>query len=169
MAELKDRKTVTPEDYGNILHYLTGSKTDELLMEEETLEKIGLEGVDREDLYIEMTIVNMFIIIKQYTRWEKDEAFYTRALDQMHFMLFHQLKEYSNYDEDDIEQLHGQIFRRYDEYGRAIVNGGENWSKVLSRTFLDNIDDEIEEPGVAILAKSLEKFYNSIPNVLKSI
>ena len=169
MTELKEKRIVTPEEYGNILHYLAGSKTDELLMEDEMLEKIGLVGVDRDDLYIEMAIMNMFIIIKQYTCWEKNEATYTKALDQMHFLLFHQLKEYSNYDEDDIEQLHNQIFRRYEEYGDCIFNSDEHWSKTLSRAFLDNIDDEIEEPGINLLAKNIERFYKSIPHVLNSI
>lgn len=169
MNEQIDKRIVTPEEYGNILHYLAGSKADELLMEEETLEKVGLIGVDRDDLYIEMTIMNMFIIIKQYTSWERDEDTYTKALDQMHFLLFHQLKEYSNYDADDIEQLHSQIFRRYDEYGDSISNSGEHWSKTLSRAFLYNIDDEIGEPGVNLMAKSIERFYKSIPNVLNSI
>ena len=112
----------------------------------------------------------MFVIIKQYTRWEKNEEVYTKALDQMHFLFFHQLKEYSNYDEDDIEQLHELIFRRYDEYSNAIQNNIEdNWSKTLSRALLNNIDDEIEDIGSNIIAKNIEKFYQAIPNILNSI
>jgi len=170
LTEQKSTETVKAEDYGNVLHYLVGSKTDEFLMQEENLQKIGLSGIDRDALYLELTIVNMFIVIKQYTCWEKDEDVFTKALDQMHFLLFHQLKEYSNYDQDDIEQLHEQIFIKYDQYSDAIQNSDEdNWSKTLSRALLNNIDDEIEDTGVNLIAKNIEKFYKSIPNILNTV
>jgi len=170
VLEQKVKGTVKAEEYGNVLHYLIGSKTDEFLSEEENLQKIGLSTIDRDDLYLELTIMNMFVMIKQYTHWEKDEDVYTKALDQMHFLLFHQLKEYSNYDNDDIEQLHEHIFRRYDEYSDAIQNSiEENWSKTLGRALLNNIDDEIENEGTNLVAKYIEKFYNSIPNILNNI
>lgn len=170
MIEHQEKAKVTPEDLGSVLHYLVGSKTDELIMEQETLQKIGHDEVNRDDLYIELTIMNMFIMIKQYTGWETNEDVYTKALDQMHFLFFHQLKEHSNYDEDDIERLHEEIFRRYDEYANTIRNSSDaNWSKVLSRAFLDHIDDGIEETEVILLAKSIERYYNSIPNLLNSV
>jgi len=161
---------VKAEEYGDVLHYLVGSKADEFLGEEETLQKLGLDRVNRDDLYLELTILNMFIMIKQYTRWEKNEDVYTKALDKMHFLLFHQLKEHSNYDDDDIEQLHAQTFKRYDAYSDAIQNSfEEHWSKTLSRAFLNNIDDEIEDVGTNLISKHIEKFYNSIPNFLNNI
>lgn len=170
LTEQKVKETVKAEEYGDVLHYLVGSKADEFLMEEDNLLKIGLSGVNRDDLYLELTIMNMFIMVKQYTSWEKNEDVYTKALDKMHFLLFHQLKEYSNYDEDDIEQLHKQIFQRYGEYSDAIQNSDEdNWSKTLSRAFLNNIDDEIEDTGANLIAKNIEKFYKSIPNILNNI
>lgn len=168
MNEQKEK--VTPEEFGNVLHFLVGSKTDELLMEHETLQKIGLDQASRDDLYIELTIMNMFITIKQYTSWEKKEDVYAKALDQMHFLFFHQLKELSNYDEDDIERLHDHIFTRYDEYSDTIQNSAEtNWSITLSRAFLDSIDDEIDDSQVKLFAANIERFYNFIPSALNSI
>lgn len=172
MAENKIRVKATPEETGGVLYYLVGSKTDEFLAEREILEKIGLGEVDRDDLYIEMTVLNMFIVINQYTHWEKDESVYTQALDKMHFLLFHQLKEYSNYDDDDIEQLHRHIFQRYDEYGDAIEeNIDTHWLQALCGVFLDNLHDELEdrEESSKILAKYVERFYKSVPNILNAM
>ncbi len=170
VAEQNNKETVKAEEYGSVLHYLAGSKADEFLTEEETLKTIGLKDVNRGDLYIELTIMNMFVLIKQYISWEKNEEVYTKTLDQMHFLLFHQLKEYSNYDEDDIEQLHERIFQRYDQYSEEIQNSvGETWSKTLSRALINNIDDEIDDTGVNIIAKNIEKFYQAIPNILNNI
>jgi hypothetical protein len=171
LANETERSKVTPEETGGVLYYLVGSNTDELLNDKENIEKMGLEGADRDDLYIEMSILHMFLIIKQYTKWEKDETKYTKALDQMHFLLFHQLKEYSNYDEDDIEELHSHIFSRYDEYGDAIENNLDgSWVKVLAASFLDNMNDEMDQQGaVIVLAKKMDRFYKSIPNILNSL
>lgn len=119
-----------------------------------------------------MTILNMFIMINQYTHWEKDQKAYTKSLDKMHFLLFHQLKEYSNYDQDDIEQLHHHIFRRYDEYGDAIEeNFDASWLEVLAEVFLENLTAETEdkENSIKNLAKYIEKFYKTIPNILNTL
>ncbi len=167
-----ERTAVTPEETGGVLYYLVGSKTDEFLNEAEALEKLGLGKADRDDLYIETSILHMFVIIKQYTAWEIDELKYTKVLDQMHFLLFHQLKEYSNYDDDDVEQLQNHIFTRYDQYGDAIEqNFDTNWLQTLSENFLDNLNDEIEDKESAILlvSKYVDRFYKSIPNILKSM
>lgn len=172
MSEQMGKAKVSPKETGEVLFFLVGSKTDEFLNKKENLEKIGLGEVARDDLYIEMTITNMFVMIKQYTHWEKDEEAYSKALDQMHYLLFHQLKEYSNYDDDDIEQLHQHIFQRYDEYGDAIEEKCEtNWLTVLSESSLNNLNDEIEDTESAskILAKYLDKFYKSIPNILNTM
>lgn len=172
VAEKIERAQATPEETGEVLYYLVGSTTDEFLSELKTLEKIGLDEVDRDDLYIEMTILNMFIMINQYTHWEKDEKVYTQALDKMHFLLFHQLKELSNYDQDDIEELHGHIFARYDQYSDAIaVDQENNWLMALAGAFLDNLNDDLtdREASSKLLAKQVEKFYKAIPNMLKTI
>ncbi|HHV65601.1 MAG TPA: hypothetical protein GXX46_11140 [Peptococcaceae bacterium] len=172
MADKVERQKATPQETGEVLYYLVGSETNDFLCDLETLEKIGLGKVDRDDLYIETAILNMFIMIKQYTRWERDEDIYNEALDRMHFLLFHQLKELSNYDEDDIEELHRHIFARYDQYSDAIeTDPDNNWLKALAGSFLDNINDELEdrEASCKILAKQVEKFYKAIPNMLNAI
>lgn len=172
MSEDVKKDKVSPEETGRVLYYLVGSKADEFLGDKETLEKIGLGEVDRDDFYIEMTILNMFLMVNQYTHWEKEESAYNKALDQMHFLLFHQLKEYSNYDEDDVEQLHQHIFRRYDEYGNAIeANFDSSWLKTLAEDFINKLTDELEDNQAAInvLGKYIEKFYKSIPNILNTL
>ncbi|NLI92952.1 MAG: hypothetical protein GX434_12405 [Peptococcaceae bacterium] len=172
LAEEKAKSFVSPEETGGVLFYLVGSKTDELLNEKETIEKMGLQDVDRDDLYIETTILHMFVVIKQYTGWEKDEVRYTKALDQMHFLLFHQLKEYSNYDEDDIEALHEHIFKRYDRYGDVIEqNYDSNWLTTIVECFLDDLKDEDEEKesAIVLMSKHIDRFYKSIPNILNSL
>jgi len=163
---------VSPEETGGVLYYLVGSKTDELLNDTGSLEKMGLQNVDREDLYLEITILHMFLVIKQYTAWERDEMKYTKALDQMHFLLFHQLKAYSNYDEDDVQELHRHIFERYAAYGDAIENDEDvTWLKVLAESFLENMNADMEENGaaLALISKYAERFYKSIPNILRSM
>lgn len=165
-------KTVTPEETGGVLYYLVGSKTDEFLNEKDTMEKLSLQSADRDDLYIETSILHMFIVVKQYTALEQDEQKYTRALDQMHFLLFHQLKEYSNYHDDDVEALQEHIFKRYDEYGDAIENNYDsNWLTALTESFLENIHDEIEnkDKAIALMSKHVDRFYKSVPNILRSI
>lgn len=172
MSDSIGKDSITPQDMGGFLYYFVGSKTAEFLNNEEKLEQIGLAEVDRDDLYIETAIFNMFLMVKQYTGWEKDETTYTKALDQMHFMLFHQLKELSNYDQDDIEQLHSHIFRRYDEYGQTIQEHDEaNWLVVLCRLFLENLHDDLEDMGraVGLLAKEAVDFYQEIPKMLNSL
>ncbi len=172
MTEKTENIKVSAEETGGVLYYLVGSKTDEFLNDKEALERTRLNKVDRDDLYIEMTILNMFIMINQYTHWEKDQKAYTKSLDKMHFLLFHQLKEYSNYDQDDIEQLHHHIFRRYDEYGDAIEeNFDASWLEVLAEVFLENLTAETEdkENSIKNLAKYIEKFYKTIPNILNTL
>jgi len=166
---LQDQKKTSPEEIGSVLHYLVGTRTYEFLNEQKNLERLGLESLPRDDLYIELTIINMFIMIKQFTAWEKNEDNYSKALDQMHFLLFHQLKEYSNYDKDDIEQLHEHVFSRYGKYGNDIHNSEEKWSKALSKSFLDSVKNEFDEEGANLFARDIEKFYNSIPNLLRTI
>jgi len=172
LEDKKVRAGVSPEETGGVLYYLVGSKTDEFLNDIDTMEKLSLQNADRDDLYIETSILHMFIIIKQYTAWEKDEQKYTKALDQMHFLLFHQLKEYSNYDDDDVEALQEHIFKRYDEYGDAIENNYDSsWLNALTESFLDNIHDEIEnkDRAIALMSKHVDRFYKSVPNILRSI
>lgn len=167
-----EKKRISPEETGGFLYYFVGSKTDELLNESEKLKRLGLAEVDRDDLYLEMAILNMFIMIKQYTNWEKDEEVYTKTLDHMHFMLFHQLKEYSNYDEDDIKLLHEHIFKRYSEYGEAIErNSNTKLLEVLCRIFLENLNDEINqlEEAINLLCEETVNFYQAIPSMLDNL
>lgn len=172
LTEEKARSAVSPEEIGGVLYYLTGSKTDELLNEKGSLEMIGLQDINRDDLYIETSILHMFVIIKQYINWEMDEVKYARALDQMHFLLFHQFKEYSNYDENDIEELHEHIFRRYNEFGDAIEQNYDlNWLTTIVESFLDNLNDDLEnkQGAMTLMTKHLDRFYKSIPNILKNM
>lgn len=166
---MKDQKKTSPEEIGSVLHYLVGTRTYEFLNEEKKLERLGLESLSREDLFIELTIINMFLMIKQFTAWEKNEENYSKSLDQMHFLLFHQLKEYSNYDENDIEQLHEHVFSRYNKYGNDIQNSEGTWSKALSRSFMDCVKNEFDEESANLFAKDIEKFYQSIPNILRTL
>lgn len=168
----KVRKNASAQEVAELLFYLVGSKTDELMNDDEFFSKLELKANGRDDAYIEMTIMNMFIVIKQYTSWEQDESKYAGTLDQMHFLWFHQLKQLSNYDEDDIEQLHATIFERYDDYSDYIEhNADASWKKSLAEAVLDNINDQAEqrEQIIAELAGHFEKFYKSIPIMLRSL
>jgi len=163
-------KSVSPEETGGVLYYLVGSKTNELLNETDALEKMGLNDLDRDDLYIETAILHMFVTIKQYTSWEKEETKYTKALDQMHFLLFHQLKEYSNYDENDIEELHEYIFQRYNDYSDAIEQNFDTyWLTAIAESFFHKLKEAYPDNAIKLLSQHIERFYRSVPNILKSM
>lgn len=172
MSDLKEKTKAKPEEIGGFLYYLVGTRTDEFLNDEKQMAKMGLTETDKDYLNTELVILNMFIMIKQFTRWESNEEIYTRALDRMHFLLFHQLKEYSDYDSDDIEELHDHIFERYSEYGDIIqANRDNNWPEELGKAVLYNLNDEIDydDRAISVITDYITKFYKSIPFLLNTI
>lgn len=166
MVNLKGKTIVDVQEMGGILYQIVGEQTEELLGDKEKIELLGLENLDTNALNIELINLNMFILIKQFTQWESDEEIFTKALDRMHFLLFHQLREDLNYDSDDIEALHEHMFNRYSEYGNLVqLNKNNNWQTEVGRAFLENLDCASQDTEALNMMGEIIDYNNK--NILK--
>lgn len=161
---LEDTKiSVSPEKMGTVLFDLVLSRTEEFVTDKQMLNELGLGKTVVSQLNVEMIIVNMFLIIKQVTKWEADEEIYDKVLDQMHFLLFHQLKTSHFYSEKEIEDFHNYMFYRYSEYGDGIEKTGPKWMPELGKAVLANMNSQVEydNMGILMFSETLSAHYQT--------
>lgn len=158
---------VNTEQMGEVLYCTAISRTKAFLEDDSVLEGVGLENEDRNYLFQELVIVNMFVLITVFERSEVSDRQRNEILDKMHALLFGDPFEVSN---KEVKAFLAYASQRYSEYNDATQSNREaNWLRLLAKRVTNNLRREVvcDEIAVMNMAIELTSSFKFTPGLLK--
>lgn len=157
------RTKVTQKQLGHILFSFAQDRAGKLFCDQNSLRSLELIGSEKDRLFKELLLVNMFLIVQSTQDFFSDQATETKVLDEM---LAAYLKTAlqsgtSSIDDADFKTEMTSVVARYREYDEAMeAKMGPNWLWPLSRRILNNLHQkEVIDPVGAL----------TIANIITSI
>lgn len=146
MFNFKRKTKVTSKEMAEILNYLVYSKAIKVIEEDHSigLEDLGLELANKDYVFYELVALHMFITIRLFTDWLKDEFVRNAILDGMHSSYYKTLQEDSKFSDEDIKQVRDFHIQRYAQYNAIMETENEReWLKELAKGTLTNLHGEV--------------------------
>lgn len=148
----EDVTLVTPEQMAGLLSYMANSSTFDVMEGKGvSLNDLGLDKINQ--VYYELMILNMFILINLVSQWLNDECLRNGILDGMHSLYYTHLKENLNKTDEDLKVFRKYHSERYEQYRTIIeTSNDKDWLRDLAKAALNNLHDEVYDDLTALMA-----------------
>jgi len=147
----KEKIKVTSQQLGQVLFVFVLTTVTNSLKNKEVLEDLGVEKMDKNSLFREMIIINMFATIQQFQGMLNDGNLENEVLDYMHEAYYKNLIEQLNFSKEQVTEERFHVLKRYREYSGAMKEKkGPNWLWPLSDRMLNNLRHEETKDAIAM-------------------